>query len=202
VRPAAGDPVDVVAVRGDASDVVRFVDILDDIGVQAVETQRAKASLDEELKDIAELRGLVEDDVAGALSPEESDELAARLRAFEARAGEPVIEPVIEPADDAPADNAPPAAREGDGPDHAAIDARLEAAQARLKAETRDVGEREQAIVERADRLGAAVGEADDRSVVRLALETAQRIAAERSRAIVAQTDRLEPADVDALASA
>jgi hypothetical protein len=199
-------------VRSDASDVVRFVGIIDDIGAQAVRTQRAKADLGKQLKDVADLRDQVESDAFGLLSPEDSETLAARLRAFEAKSGERIVEPpAAEPVREEPApgvDQRPSLASvEQRSPlaavdeAHAAIDTRLQAVQRRLKEQSRALDVREDAIVERADRLQTAVGARDGGSAARLALATAQRIAAEGSRAITAQTARLEPKDVGALAN-
>jgi len=214
VRPAEGDPVDVVDVRSDASDVVKFADIVGDIGTDAADAQQAKASLDEQLADVAALRDLVENDALDALSPEESEDLTARLNAFSARTEERVLEPAPEAPAEADGDDAAggvaatgTAGATGKGEtaepsaadSHVAVDARLEAAQNRLQDESRAVAARERAIVERADRLSEAGGAASNESVVRLALETAQRIAADQTRAITAQTDRLEPRNVEAL---
>ena len=93
VRPAAGDPVDVVDVRSDASDVVKFADIVGEIGTEAARAQQSKAELGEQLSDVAALRDLVESDALGALSPEESEDLTVRLSDFAARTGERILEP-------------------------------------------------------------------------------------------------------------
>ncbi|MDH3236463.1 MAG: hypothetical protein OEQ29_23335 [Alphaproteobacteria bacterium] len=211
VRPADGDPVDVVDVRSDASDVVKFADIIDEIGTEASRAQQTKAELGEALADVAALRDLVEDDALGALSPEESEDLGVRLNAFAARTGEAILKPNSEApqqsaegtadgaAGDVEAAGSGEAAEAPTGDFHFVVDARLEAAQSRLQDERRAVAAREREIVERADRLGGAAETADAQSVVRLALETAQRIAADRTRAISAQADRLEAQSVDAL---
>jgi hypothetical protein len=196
-------------VRKDASDVVKFAGIADDIGADASRTQRAKRDLREKLAEVAELRDQLANDALERLSEDESETLRARLRAFEERSGERIVEP---------ARSDPPAAAEiaaaGDGRpgdagvaeappklSHADVDTRLADAENRLKAESKALEADEDAIIDRADRLSHAGGADDDSNVVRLALETAQKIAAERNRAITAQTDRLEAKNVGALAN-
>lgn len=198
VRPAKGDPVDKVDVRSDASDVVKFADILEDIGSDASRTQQAKLDLREKLEEVAALRDELESDAYELLSEDDSAALTERLRAFEARSGEPVFEPAAEEI--AAGRDAPAARRPEDF--HAKVGARLQEAETRLKDENRALAVREDAVIERADRLQRAVGGGEDEgSVVRLALETAQKIAAERNRAITAQTDRLEAKNVGALSN-
>lgn len=204
VKPADGDPVDVVDVRSDASDVVKFAGIVGEIAGDAARTQQSKTSLGEQLRNIAELRGGVEREAFGLLSPEESEALTARLRAFEERTGTRVLEPPPRPD---PQGGQAPAAGEGEAPEISAeerlasIDTRLTELEAQLVEENRAAALHEDAIVERADRLQQAVGAEDEQSVVQLALETAQKIADERSRAITAQTARLEPKNLGALAN-
>lgn len=183
ILPAEGDPVDVVDVRGDASDVVTFADIVGDIGAAASRTQQAKTAVRDQLNEIAELRKQLEFDAFGRLPEDESEALGSRLRALEARSGEPLLPPA--PAEDF----------------HAAVDARLQAVQARLEDQNAELAAREKEVVGRAERLQQAVGDEDEGSVVRLALETAQRIAEERTRAITAQTARLDAQNIRALSN-
>ena len=208
VRPAAGDPVDVVDVRSDASDVVKFADIVGEIGTEAARAQQSKAELGEQLSDVAALRDLVESDALGALSPEESEDLTVRLSDFAARTGERILEPASEaPAKGGVGDALGGIAASGNGKSaeppagdvHIVVDERLQAAQSRLQDESRAVVAQEREIVARADRLNGSGGAPSEQSVVRLALETAQRIVADQTRAITAQTDRLEPKNVEAL---
>lgn len=209
IRPADGDPVDKVEVRNDASDVVKFADIVDDIGTEASRTQQAKRDLREKLEEVVELRNQLASDALDQLSEDESESLRARLRAFEERSGERIVEPARSdppatekiaaagagrPGDDEVAE-APPAFS------HADADTRLADAENRLKAESKALEADEDAIIERADRLSHAGGADDESNVVRLALETARKIAAERNRAITAQTDRLEAKNVGMLAN-
>jgi hypothetical protein len=202
VRSADGDPVDTVDVRSDASDVVKFAGVVDDIGADASRTQQAKRDLREKLEEVAELRDQLERDAFQLLSEDESDSLRTRLRAFEERSGEPVLEPgaeEIEASKDVAKNRDAPEPRAKDF--HAAVDVRLQAAETKLKDERKALTAREDAIVDRADRLRHAGGADEESNVVRLALETAQKIAAERNRAITAQTDRLEAKNVGALAN-
>jgi hypothetical protein len=204
IRPADGDPVDKVEVRDDASDVVKFAGIVDDIGAEASRTQQAKRDLREKLEEVVELRNQLASDALDQLSEDESESLRARLRAFEERSGERIVEPArsdppateeIAAAGDAGAAEAPPKLS------HADVDTRLAEAENRLKDESRALEADEDAIIERADRLSHAGGADDESNVVRLALETAKKIAAERNRAITAQTDRLEAKNAGALAN-
>lgn len=193
ILPAEGDPVDVVDVRSDASDVVTFADIVGDIGAAASRTQQARSSVKEQLNEIAELRKQLEFDAFGQLPEDESEALGSRLRALEARSGEPLLPPA--PADDGGGAGAP--AEDF----HAAVDARLQAVQDRLEDENAELAVREKEVVGRAERLQQAVGAEDEGSAVRLALETAQRIAEERTRAITAQTARLDAKNIRALSN-
>ena len=193
---------------------MKFAGVVDDIGAEASRAQQAKIELREKFQEVAELRDQLEDDFLEQLSEEESEALRARVRDFEARESRraepaPVDPPPAEPApvERAPAEPvteeiaaaAEPAPKESVD-FHAEVDARLQAVEARLKDESRALDEREAAAVERADRLSNAGGADDESNVVKLALETAQKIAAERARAITAQTDRLEAKNVGALA--
>ena len=201
-------------MRDDASDVVKFAGIVDDIGAEASRTQQAKRDLREKLEEVAELRDQLASNALDQLSEEEGESLRARLRAFEERSGERIVEPArsdppatdksateksateqIAAAGDAEAAQAPPRFS------HADVDTRLADAENRLKAESKALEADQSAIIERADRLSNAGGADDDSNVVRLALETAQKIAAERNRAITAQTDRLEAKNAGALAN-
>lgn len=201
-------------MRDDASDVVKFADIVDDIGAEASRTQQAKRDLREKLEEVAELRDQLASDALDQLSEEEGESLRARLRAFEERSGERIVEPARSdpPATDKSATEKPAteqiaAAGDAEGAEapskfsHADVDTRLADAENRLKNESRALEADESAIIERADRLSNAGAADDDSNVVRLALETAQKIAAERNRAITAQTDRLEAKNVGALAN-
>jgi len=196
-------------VRDDASDVVKFADIVDDIGAEASRTQQAKRDLREKLEEVAELRDQLASDALDQLSEEEGESLRARLRAFEERSGERIVEPARSdpPATDKTATEQIAAAGDAEAAEapskfsHADVDTRLADAENRLKNESRALEADESAIIERADRLSNAGAADDDSNVVRLALETAQKIAAERNRAITAQTDRLEAKNVGALAN-
>jgi hypothetical protein len=201
ILPAEGDPVDKVEVRSDASDVVKFAGIVDDIGSDASQTQQAKRNLREKLEEVAELRDQVASDALDELSEEESESLRARLRAFEERSGERILESVrsdVPSTDEIASAGGDKAAEAPPEISHADIDTRLAAAETRLQNESKALAADEDAIVERADRLSSVGG--DGNNVVRLALETAQKIAAERNRAITAQTDRLEAKNVGKLA--
>lgn len=195
IRPAEGDPVDVVDVRSDASDVVKFAHILEDIGAAAARTQQEREGVRAQLEDVAGLREQVENDSFGLLAQEESEALASRLEGLEGRSGRQILEPVL--PSDGEATEAGKAARRVDS--HAAVDARLKEVEKQLQTEIRGLDVQEEHIAERAERLHQAVGGEDEGSVVRLALETAQRIADERNRAITAQAGRLEAGSVRAL---
>lgn len=201
IRPAEGDPVDVVDVRSDASDVVKFAGIVGEIGGDAARTQQTKSSVNAKLGDVAKLRGEVERDAYGLLTPEESEALTDRLRAFEAQSGTRLLEP----------ETAEPASENGEAPQEvpevpaeerlAAVDERLATLEERLIEENHAAALHEAKIVERADKLQQAVGAEDEQSVQRLALKTAQKIAAEGGRAITAQTTRLDVKNLGALAN-
>jgi len=198
IRPAEGDPVDVVDVRSDASDVVKFAHILEDIGSAAARTQQERQGVKEQLDDVAELRKQVESDAFGLLPQDESEALASRLKALEAQSGRQILDPPppSKGLDGEAAEAKEPAPRLDN---HAVVDARLKEVEKQLHTEARGLDVQEEHIAGRADRLNRAVGGRDEGSIVRLALKTAQRIAAEQNRAITAQTDRLEVKNVGAL---
>jgi len=201
IRPAEGDPVDVVDVRSDASDVVKFAHILEDIGSAAARTQQERRGVRAQLDDVAELRKQVESDAFGLLPQEESEALASRLKALEAQSGRQILDP---PPPSKGLDGEAAEAAEAKEPaprldNHAVVDARLKEVEKQLHTEVRGLDVQEEHIAGRADRLNQAVGGRDEGSIVRLALNTAQRIAAEQNRAITAQTDRLEAKNVGAL---
>jgi hypothetical protein len=148
------------------------------------------------------LRDQLENDFLEQLSEEESEALRARVRDFEAREGRRPEPAPVEPAPEeiAAAGKAAEPAPEEPADYHAEAQARLQDIETRLKEDAIALDEREAAAVERADRLSNAGGADDESNVVKLALETAQKIAAERARAITAQTDRLEAKNVGTLA--
>jgi hypothetical protein len=206
VRPAEGDPVDVVDVRSDASDVVQFASVIDDIAVEATRTQRHKASNGAELDDLAALRDLVDKDAAGALAPEQGDDLLTRLAAFEARSREPIFE--SDSGESEAAEGAAEAAAKDEAAGrefHRAITAKIAAAEKRIEAQNRELDARQRQVAAHADRANGAASAnikqsaAELSQVAKLAIDTAQQITYDNERAASAQTKRLEAKSVESL---
>jgi len=216
VRPAEGDPVDVVAVRKDAADVVQFADLVGALGAEAVELQQGQAANRDTQHKIEQLREPVSFEERGELSLEGREDLELRIAELEAETGvsggateapgapdgandkADAAEAVVNAAAAVAADADEVVATEAEIVEEEISSAvRLEVAASRVQDENQALQQRKVALTERASKLTTA-GDNDETNeiVARIAEATAQQIASQGSRAIAAQTQRLVPTSI------